>query len=175
MIPICLGFVWMRTQSSHTGIDEAIRTASTHIDGDGRMSNAIRDRTDERQDQIDGVEYHELVENVNSHQARRYNLGCLIEGDVLNPGPVHIYTRLWTHMAIVMEFRDGFWELLSELKRREMAPAQNGEEPIPLNINEPTLYPPNRPKYFWILLLATVFSFFVQWSATGSAIVIAYL
>jgi hypothetical protein len=185
MIPICLGWVWMGTQSTHNKLTDAIRGASTHLGGepDESVMRGIKDCTYDTQYLTADEERTKQDGNYNGRTRRRKVLGCLIEGDMMEPGPVHIYTRLWTHMAVAMDLINGFWKLTQKLNCRDTAPnlhengtdAHNSLEAEDFEINSLALYPPNRPKYLSIILLATMISLFVQWGATGSAIVIAYL
>lgn len=64
MIPICLGWVWVGSQTSHSGIRDALKSASQNVTG--QSVYGIRDRTGDGGmvlDDGEAVELQPLIEN----------------------------------------------------------------------------------------------------------------
>ena len=124
MMPICLAWVWIGSQTSHSTIRDALQSASRHCStARGELITGIRDRTgDERRrivqhdgehfemeslvGQSENDEVNREVGKTTSLPDRRFNVS--IAGDAILPGPIHNYARLWTHMAVAHELVKGF-------------------------------------------------------------------
>ena len=232
MIPICLGWVWVGSQTSHSGIRDALKNASqNHL---GQPVAGIRDRTgDEKRAQYheeedlelqalpgnpptaqdeDGFELQALQGNPPAVQdeegleqqalmgnppARPW-LFADVAGDAIEPGPIHNYARLWTHMTVARDVVKAFRLMNIRLESRGLAnrsvkgePWNNGDHDANLvggdaqqmaafiglenNGEDMPLYSARLPPGAMTrMFLAAFMSLFVQWGTTGSAIVIAY-
>ena len=126
MIPICLAWVWIGSQTSHSTIRDALQSASRHFStARGELITGIRDRTgDERrrivQHDREIFEMESLVDQSKNDETNREvstslheipsttRFNVSIAGDAILPGPIHNYARLWTHMAVARELVKGF-------------------------------------------------------------------
>jgi hypothetical protein len=216
MIPICLGWVWVGSQTSHSGVRDALKDASQNVTG--QPVSGIRDRTGDERRAIyatgEGVELHALVGNLPANHGEealeahalmgdppaavsRQWLTADVAGDAIEPGPIHNYARLWTHMAVARDVVNAFKFMNLRLEGRQIVKLSVRGEPwnnedhdanlvgepqqmaafigLERNGEEMQLYsmkPP--PGAMTRVLLAAFVSLFVQWGTTGSAMVIAY-
>lgn len=95
MIPICLGWVWVGSQTSHSGIRDALENASQKDTGQPVMG--IRDATgDERRVlYLEDLELQHLRDGHPTAVARPF-FSADDAGDANEPGPIHKYVRLST-------------------------------------------------------------------------------
>ncbi|OCL03560.1 hypothetical protein AOQ84DRAFT_266327, partial [Glonium stellatum] len=191
MISICLAWVWVGSQKSHSTIRNAL---DKHAEPNGDVNTNLRERSN--------------VANVPIFTTARLPDKCFhlsIAGDAILPGPIHNYARLWTHMAVARELVKGFKFMNYRLGGRRFV--ADGTEIVERRVSvsrqewnnedyhanprgEPSemaryigmtheceyvpTYTPNSPKYMARIAIATFVAFFVQWGTTGPAIVIAY-
>lgn len=176
MIPICLGWVWVGSQTSHSGIRDALKSASQNVTG--QPVYGIRDRTGDGRRVLDhggDVELQPVTGNTPATISKQW----LCAGDAIEPGPIYNYARLWTHMTAARDIINAFKSMNLRLKRgenfvgepqqmAEFIGLRNNDEDMPLYSAES---PPDTMKR---MLIAALVGLFVQWGTTGSAIVIAY-
>lgn len=191
MIPICLGWVYVGSQTSHTGVRDALGQASHSTE---QPFIGIRDRIgDDKRMRIHNGESFEM-QPLGAHTFPR-RLG--IEGDAIEPGPIHNYARLWTHMNVAQAFVMAFQHMMTRLEDNRNPLISIKGEPwayedyeanligsarqmmefidVKRDIEDVTLICESPPHVAERVALATLVSLFVQWGTTGSAIVVAYL
>lgn len=191
MIPVCLGWVWVGTQTSHLGIKDALTAAS---ESSTRESFAgIRVCTEDRTRILaDSGEDFEMQPLRDEHPEA---WSSAVVGDAIEPGPIHNYTRLWTHMAVALNFVTAFKTMhlrLGGTARLSVNGEPWNDEEYETNLigdpqqmagficikdktEEMNPFPAKSPPgTLNRMLIATLVCLFMQWGTTGSAIIIAY-
>ncbi|KAL9624961.1 MAG: hypothetical protein Q9160_001008 [Pyrenula sp. 1 TL-2023] len=192
MIPICLGWVYVGSQTSHTGVRGALEHASYDTE---QSLVVIRDRTGNGKQ----MRFHHSggFFEMQSLGADKFSTYAGAEGDAIEPGPIHNYARLWTHVVVAQTFVVAFQHMMDRFENKEIPLLSVKGEPwaydeyetnligsseqmmdfinLRRDIENATLLCKSPPDVAERVVLATLISLFVQWGTTGSAIVVAYL